>query len=420
MSTLSPSSPAAIGRPATSPCPSCGGTAGIVFYEVHHVPTQSGILWPTAEAARQAPTTDIRLTFCPHCHYMGNEAYEAAKVTHARNDFSLEFSPSFRAFTRGLAQQLINDYDLHGARVLDIGCGNGDFVRTLCELGAGSGTGIDPGYAPPASLTPAAQAVDATFIADYYDERYADLLADLVSCRHMLNVLADPRAFVQQLRRNLGQQRPLVYVEVPNALYDIGEKVVWNIVNEHRSWFSPASLRWLFESTGFEVLAVAPCWHGEYLGLVARPAPVPATPPPAVHDAATPAAVRGFWEEGQRIVAQWQGVVDELTRRQARVVAWGAGSRAIAFLHTYPGLHPLLQAVVDINPSRQGQFMPGTAHPVVAPEEAVELAPNVLLVTNPTYAQEIKVQAHAIGLMVGVLSAGLELATGILSDFLVL
>ncbi|GAB3638280.1 class I SAM-dependent methyltransferase [Hymenobacter arcticus] len=419
MNTLLPAAPA-IGRPATFPCPVCGSTAGTVFYEVHHVPTQSGILWPTAEAARRAPTTDIRLTFCPHCHYMGNEAYEAAKVTHARNDFSLEFSPSFRAFTRALAQQLLDDYDLRGARVLDIGCGNGDFVRTLCELGAASGTGIDPGYAPPAGLAPAAPAGEATFLADYYDARYADLPVDLVSCRHMLNVIADPRAFVQLLRRNLGTQRPLVYVEVPNALYDIGEKVIWNIVNEHRSWFSPASLRWLFESTGFEVLAVVPCWHGEYLGLVARPVDVPATPPPAVRDAATPAAVRGFWAEGQRLVAQWQVVVDDLAHRHARVVAWGAGSRAIAFVNTYPALHPLLQAVVDINPQRQGQFMPGTAHPVIAPEAAVALAPDVLLVTNPTYAQEIRVQAHALGLLVGLLGAGAELATGLLSDFIVL
>ena len=364
--------------------------------------------------------TDICLTFCPYCHYMGNEAYEAAKITHTRNDFSLEFSPSFRAFSRGLAQQLLDDYDLHGARVLDIGCGNGDFLRTLCELGAHSGTGIDPGYSPPASLTPAAAAVEATFITDYYGPRYASLPVDLVSCRHMLNVIEDPRGFVQLLRQNLGEQRPLVYVEVPNALYDIGEKVVWNIVNEHRSWFSPASLRWLFESTGFEVLAVAPCWHNEYLGLVARPTALPASPPPPVDDPATPTAVQGFWEEGQRIVAQWGAVVDGLAERNARVVAWGAGSRAISFINTYPRLHPLLRAVVDINPQRQGQFMPGTAHPVVPAEAAVKLDPNVLLVTNPTYASEIKAQAQALGLVAGLVGIGMELATSAFCDFLVL
>ncbi|GAB2955494.1 class I SAM-dependent methyltransferase [Hymenobacter coalescens] len=387
---------------ATQPCPVCGSAAGEVFFEVQDVPTQSGILWPTADAARQAPTTDIRLAFCPHCHYIHNEAYEASKITHTRNDFSLEFSPSFRAFTLGLATELIERYHLRNGRIVDIGCGDGDFLRTLCRLGHNSGLGIDPGYASPPGLPAGTnEALGVTFVKDYFGPATAQVLegATFISCRHMLNVLASHvTQFVHDLRAAIpAGTAPLVYVEVPNALYDIGEQVVWNIVNEHASWFTPASLSYLFRSAGFEVLDVQPCWHGEYLGLTARPVAVPAAATLApTDDPTTPAAVRAFGTSARAVMEQWQERVDALRCSGKRVVGWGAGSRAITFLNTFD-LADTLLAVVDINPRRQGQFLPLTAHPVIAPEDMAGYRPDVLLITNPTYADEIKTQARQLG-----------------------
>ncbi|GAB3823372.1 class I SAM-dependent methyltransferase [Hymenobacter jeollabukensis] len=387
---------------ATQPCPVCGSAAGEVFFETHGVPTQSGILWPTVEAARHAPTTDIRLAFCPHCHYIHNEAYEASKITHTRNDFSLEFSPSFRAFTLGLATDLIERYNLRNGRIVDIGCGDGDFLRTLCRLGPNTGLGIDPGYASPFGLPEGTnEALGVTFVKDYFGPATAHVLegATFISCRHMLNVLAGHvTQFVRDLRAAIpAGTAPIVYVEVPNALYDIGQQVVWNIVNEHASWFTPASLSYLFRSAGFEVLDVQPCWHGEYLGLTARPTtvPDPATLAPT-DDPETPAAVRAFGRSARAVMEQWQDRVDELRSSGKRVLAWGAGSRAITFLNTFD-LADTVLAVVDIYPRRQGQFMPLTAHPVIAPEAIMDYRPDVIFITNPTYADEIRTQARQLG-----------------------
>ncbi|KAA9339246.1 methyltransferase domain-containing protein [Hymenobacter busanensis] len=387
-------------RAATKPCAVCGSTECEVFYEVHNVPTQTGILWPTPEAARNAPTTDVRLTFCPHCHYIGNEAYEPAKITHTRNDFSLEFSPSFRAFAQGVAAQLIEQYQLKGGRVVDIGCGDGDFLRTLCRLGMAEGVGIDPGYAPrPGEVV----TEPVGFIKDFFGPGTVHEIAgaDLISCRHMLDILATgPAPLLRALRQAIPEgEKPLIYVEDPNALYNIGEQVVWNIVNEHSSWMTPGAQAYLFRSCGFEVLDVHTCWHDEYLGLVARPAGQPLADPgslPPTNDPNTAVAVRAFADAAQAIIAQWQERVDELRRAGKRVVGWAAGSRAISFLNTFD-LDETVVAVVDINPRRQGQYIPGTAHPVIGPDELMSYHPDVLLITNPTYVPEIQEQARQMG-----------------------
>lgn len=385
---------------ASKPCMVCGTNDCEIFYEVHGVPTQTGILWPTHEAALHAPFTDVRLSFCPHCHFIVNEAYEPAKITHTRNDFSLEFSPSFKAFTDGLGQDLVQRYGLEEKRVVDIGCGDGDFLRTLLRAGMGSGLGIDPGYAPREGQTDPA---NLRFIKDFFGPDKVEELrgASLISCRHMLDIIASHQAeFVRTLRRAIPEsEQPLVYFEVPNALYDIGEQVVWNIENEHSAWFTPQSLAYLFRSCGFEVLEVHPCWHDEYISLVARPAGMPLDNPaalPPTHDPSTPVAVRAFASAAEEVIAEWQLRVAVLRRSGKRVVGWAAGGRAVTFLNTFD-LNDTVVAIVDINPRRQSKFMPRTAHPVIAPEQLMAYRPDVVFISNPTYAPEIQEQARQLG-----------------------
>ena len=45
------------------------------------------------------------------------------------------YSPTFNAFHERLAQDMIDRFDLHGKEIIEIGCGNGEFLVLLCELG---------------------------------------------------------------------------------------------------------------------------------------------------------------------------------------------------------------------------------------------------------------------------------------------
>ena len=51
--------------------------------------------------------------------------------------------------------------------------------------------------------------------------------------------------------------------------------------------------------------------------------------------------------------------------------------------------HALLEYAVDINPHKQGKYVPGTGHPIVAPEFLSEYKPEVVFVMNPLYQTEI-------------------------------
>ena len=53
------------------------------------------------------------------------------------------------------------------------------------------------------------------------------------------------------------------------------------------------------------------------------------------------------------------------------------------------GLRPI-NSVVDLNPRKHGSFVPGSGTPVVAPEALVEFSPDVVVLANPIYRDEVR------------------------------
>jgi hypothetical protein len=69
-------------------------------------------------------------------------------------------------------------------------------------------------------------------------------------------------------------------------------------------------------------------------------------------------------------------------------VLWGSGSKGVAFLTTL-GVGESIDYAVDINPHRQGSYMPTTGQRIVAPAFLAEYRPDVVIIMNPVYRDEI-------------------------------
>jgi len=54
--------------------------------------------------------------------------------------------------------------------------------------------------------------------------------------------------------------------------------------------------------------------------------------------------------------------------------------------------------VVDINPFKQGRFMPGTGQEVTAPAALAANPPELVIAMNPIYTPEIQVELDRMGL----------------------
>lgn len=389
---------------APGACPCCEATGGRIFHAVPSVPVYCNALFTSEDAARRAPVAALRLAACPGCGFVWNDAFDPALVDYAASyEDSQAFSPRFRAFAEELARDLTARFGLRGGRVLEIGCGKGDFLALLCETAGAHGIGLDPAFQP-GRLPPASEA-RLEVIGDHYDERFAHLEADLVVCRHTLEHLPRPLRLLGDLRRAL-EPRPAtgVFFEVPDVLRVLREGAFWDLYYEHCSYFSAGSLARAFQRAGFAVTSLRAAYADQYLLLEARVAAGAPEAGPAPDDRPELAgAVACFERELGGTLARWRDRIAASAGRGRPVALWGAGSKAVGFLTLLPADAPVA-AVVDINPNKQGRFLPGSGHRIAAPVELRALAPALVIAMNPVYETEIRADLAALGVAAEVAS----------------
>ncbi len=398
----------------TVPCPICGNLHPQVFVEVPQVPVLCNILWPTKAEATSVRRVDIPLAYCATCGYIFNPAFDVALMDYSQvYENSLHFSPRFQQFAETLAAELVARHDLHHKKIVEISCGKGDFLKMLCALGENQGYGFDPSYVPePADALPGSR---VTFVQDFFSEAYAHYPADFICCRHTLEHIEDPVAFLTMVRRTIGDRPIPVYFEVPNVRFTLQDLAVWDIIYEHCAYFSEEALTYLFQRCGFDVIDIQPTYEGQFLYIEARPrveqpsavVPVPDAqthagryqPPTALT-----ATVNDFAVRYRAKVATAEAALTQIQQAGEKVVIWGAGSKGITFLNMLQ-LQEQIEYAVDLNIRKQGMFITGTGQQIVAPDFLQTYRPNVIIVMNPIYLQEIQQMINEIGVNASLVGA---------------
>src|ERR1700745_3010109 len=121
-------------------CSACDGGELVRFFEMLETPTNRVTMRATREAALKCGTGRIELGFCVACGAISNMAFDPARVDYDPiYDNSLYFSPTFQKYSEGVARDLVERYDLHGKKVIEIGCGKSAFLAQGCALGNNRG-----------------------------------------------------------------------------------------------------------------------------------------------------------------------------------------------------------------------------------------------------------------------------------------
>jgi len=383
---------------ASHVCPNCGSVGMSVFYELEGVPVHSVLLLPTWQEALNYPQGDIALGFCRACGFIANVAFDPSLHEYSsRYEATQAFSPTFSAFAHRLARRLIDQYDLHGKDIIEIGCGQGEFLTLLCELGGNRGVGFDPAYIRERSESPAQDRI--TFIKDFYSERYADYQSDFVCCKMTLEHIQHTADFVSTVQRLLrNQSHAIVFFQVPDVRRVLREVAFWDIYYEHCSYFSLGSLARLFRHCGFEVMNLARGYDSQYLMIEARPGNGKDGALLEQEDDLEELAreVACFSENYPPKLDAWRRDLQRMRQTGRRAVIWGAGSKGVAFLTTLH-IEDEIEYAVDINPYKHGTYMAGTGQEIVGPEFLKEYRPDVVIVMNPIYCQEIQRDLNRMG-----------------------
>lgn len=389
-------------------CPVCSGLESKSFFELGNMPVSIGVQYPSRTQATDCVRGRLDLMFCPVCGFIWNRSFDAGLMEYSqRYDNSLDHSPVFREYARGLARRLIHTYGITHKHVLEIGCGKGHFLSLLCEEGGNSGIGFDPSYEGEQIRDSGRGRIE--YHKDFYGEKHVSSQGDLVCCRHVFEHIENPVDFLSTVHRTIdGDQDVVVYFEVPNVRFILDQLSVWDVIYEHCNYFSCESLEFVFKHAGFEVIRLEESYGGQFLSIEAR---ISSVDRDGGNEASRSAGMSALAESvdafPHHVAARekpWNERLALWSQDNTRAVIWGGGAKTVGFLNML-SMGGIISHVVDINPNKRGMYIPGSGQEIIAPDFLVDYQPDVVVLMNPIYKREVELKLEEMKVKALVMDA---------------
>jgi SAM-dependent methyltransferase len=327
----------------------------------------------------------LQLVVCEDCGFVFNSVFDSSKVGYGNTyDNSQCHSPNFVAHVNGLVEHILNDCRNRNSRILEVGCGQGAFLRRLVENQEtnNSGWGFDPSYAGP----PVDFGGRLRFEASYYNQDSSHVAADIVIARHLIEHVPDPLGLLSNVRNALkSSPRGSLFIETPCLEWIFAHHAFFDLFYEHCSYFTKKSLSNALHLAGFQLHDGRHVFEGQYLWIEAYVTNKICPKPSSEHQLVTEALA--FGEEENKMIESLRSKIESL--RPGGVALWGAASKGVTIANLIDPGRELISCLVDINPNKQGCFVPVTGHPIVSPQDPAFLGLATAIVVNPNYFKEI-------------------------------
>jgi hypothetical protein len=226
--------------------------------------------------------------------------------------------------------------------------------------------------------------------------------ADLMPANNVLAHVPDINDFVSAFAMLL-KPNGVATFEFPHLLRLISEKQFDTMYHEHFSYLSLTHVIRIFKLNGLEVFDVEEMeTHGGSLRVYAQKLESSFHPiSERVRDMLQKEAdagmktveyYSGFQAKADLVKNRLVSFLLEAARLNKKVIAYGAAAKGNTLLN-YAGIRPdLISYVVDLNPAKQGKYMPGSRIPIVAEEKIKTLKPDYILILPWNIRGEISKQ----------------------------
>jgi C-methyltransferase C-terminal domain/Methyltransferase domain len=323
---------------------------------------------------------------CAKCGFVWNAAFDPNLVSYSTayencQSGSDHFRDHLEKRIARIAQSLPPG---RPAVIVEVGCGQGSFLAQLVEFLGSTRVRAAYGFDPAWRGTDGGGPAGTALFRRYFDRKAVEgleLSPDIIISRHTIEHVSDPIEFLSAVRAAIlpGQSCKL-YLETPCNRWIQEHAALQDYFYEHCSIFDVASLSWALHSVGFLPTRLERVFGEQYLWAEAETL---ASGPSnlAIHES----RFKRIWTER---------LID--AGRKGRTSVWGAGAKGATFLLLVDESSRLVHSVIDVNPGKQGRFLPGTGHPIIAPSEAATNGIETVVVMNPNYAEEIRQAARSL------------------------
>ena len=362
---------------------------------------------PPERAEDMEPFYPLRALVCGKCFLVQLEEFETPEQIFSDYAYFSSYSSSWLEHSRRYAEQMIERLGLGAqSNVVEIASNDGYLLQFFRERQI-SVLGIEPA----ANVAKVALEKGIPTRVEFFGLQTARALAgestaDLLLGNNVLAHVPDLNDFVAGMKVLL-KPGGVITMEFPHLMRLIEDNQWDTIYHEHFSYFSFLTVSSVFEAHGLRLFDVEelPTHGGSLRVYGAHAEDEQKLESPAASELRDRERAAGYERldtylgYGKRVEQDKRQILSfliELKEQGLKLIGYGAPAKGNTLLNYCGVRREFIDFTCDLNPRKQGHFLPGSHIPIRSPEEIREHRPDVVLILPWNLKDEITEQLSFI------------------------
>ena len=322
---------------------------------------------PDAESLESDKGVDLEVCQCSGCGLVqlsnGLVPYYKEVIRAAA------FSEEMKDFRRKQFGSFIQKYSLKRKKVIEIGCGRGEYLSIMQQFGI-EAYGLEHSEELVMQCVKNGLRVSRGFIQSSTD-RLNDAPFDAFFILNFLEHLPDPNSTLRGIYNNLTDDA-IGLVEVPNFDMILRNKLFSEFICDHLFYFTKGTLNTTLTLNGFEIIECNEVWYDYIISAVVKKR--------------EKIDISHFYKYQEQLKNEIEEYICRF--KYKKVAIWGAGHQALAVISLI-NLANKIKYVVDSATFKQGKYTPATHIRIVSPDTLDSDPVDAVIVMVASYSDEV-------------------------------
>ncbi len=280
----------------------------------------------------------------------------------------------------------MNKKNINGRRIVEIGCGKGEFLQIWNELDLRDEQSVSvSGIEHDEELCEIGRRIGLEIINTFAEgnNKYSNEKYDAFVQFNFLEHQPNPREMLRNIWNNLNKGA-IGLVTVPSFEYILENDGYYELMRDHLAYYTLQSLKYLFENNGFKLLENRIVNRDTIEVIVERL--------DLISEAETPEIeivnVDNLSENYKEISFTIQQHISQLVSKSKKLALWGASHQAFTLAATTE-LNGKVEYIIDSATFKHFKYSPVSHLLIVPPDYFFENPVDEILIVAPGYTEEI-------------------------------
>jgi len=310
---------------------------------------------------------NMRIYQCSHCMVI---QHIDKPVSYYKDVIrAVSFSQKMKDFRKKFLKLWLSKYDLNSKKILEIGCGSGEYLEMLKTAGAKKIFGIENNKNNIDSCLRQKFQIKKGYLEKNFNNPWKQKF-DAFTIFSFMEHWPNPIDSISSLH-NILSEGAIGLIEVPNFDLIIEKGLYTEFTPDHIFYFNKSTLKLFLESKGFDILSIKVIWQKYIISAVVKKR--------------SKLSLKNFYNVKEKLESKLHRFIDNSNHK---TVIWGAGHQSLAVI-SVSNISSKIKYIVDSATFKQNKYTPASALLVKDPKYLLEDRPYSIIIMAAAYSDEI-------------------------------